>query len=40
MSTYPPIQDQIDPFVELRNDPNYKPKQADPIKIKDYKDVE
>lgn len=40
MRNYPPIKDQIDPFVNLKEDTNYHPKTADYEKIKHYKDVE
>lgn len=40
MRDYPPIKDQIDPFVDIKNDTNYKPKQPETDKIKNYKDVE
>jgi len=40
MSDYSHIRDQIDPFVHLKDDPNYKPKTADHDKIKNYKNIE
>jgi hypothetical protein len=33
------IKTQIDPFIALNNDPDYKPKTANFNKIKDYVDV-
>jgi CDGSH-type Zn-finger protein len=39
-SSYPPLKTQIDPFIPLDQDPDYKPKQADPEKIKNYKSID
>ena len=33
------IKSQIDPFISLKNDPDYKPKKADYDKIRDYQDI-
>jgi len=38
--SYPSIKQQIDPFVSIKNDINYKPKQPNHEKIKEYKDIE
>lgn len=40
MSSYPHIKEQIDPFVHVKDDPDYKPKLPDHDKIKNYKNIE
>ena len=39
MSGFYPVRDQIDPFINLKDDPNYKPKTSDEERIKEYKDI-
>jgi len=39
-SSYPPLRSKIDPFIPLDQDPDYKPKTADPEKIKNYKSID
>lgn len=39
MNKFFSIRDQIDSFVDINNDTNYKPKTADKEKIKEYKDI-
>lgn len=39
MSSCPPLKSKIDPFIPIEHDPDYKPKQADPEKIKNYKSI-
>jgi hypothetical protein len=36
----PPLKSKIDSFIPLDKDPDYKPKQADQEKIKNYKTIE
>ncbi len=35
----PPLTSKLDPFIPLNEDKDYKPKQADLEKIKNYKSV-
>lgn len=37
---YPSVFNQIDPFVPLKDDPNFKPKLHDAEKVAKYKDLE
>jgi len=37
---YPPLKSKIDPFIPLALDPEYKPRTADPEKIKGYVSLE
>jgi len=37
---YTDARDQLDTFIPLKDDADYKPKQPDFEKIKNYKDVE
>jgi CDGSH-type Zn-finger protein len=39
-NSYPPLKSKIDPFIPLALDPDYKPKTADPEKIKNYKSID
>jgi len=39
-NNYPPLRTKIDPFIPLDQDPDFKPKQADKEKIKNYKSVD
>jgi hypothetical protein len=36
----PPLKSKIDPFIPIDKDPDFKPKQADPERIKYYKSIE
>ncbi len=33
------IKSQVDPFISLKNDPDYRPKTANMNKIKDFVDI-
>lgn len=39
-NNYPSLRDQVDPFIPIEKDLNYKPKQPDYEKIKNYKNIE
>lgn len=39
-NTYPSLRDQVDPFIPIEHDQDYKPKQPDFEKIQNYKNVE
>jgi hypothetical protein len=36
----PPLKVKVDPFIPIDKDPDFKPKQADQERIKNYKYVE
>lgn len=40
MSTNPHIETQMDSYVPIKDDVNYRPKLPDQDKIKEYQDVE